>query len=937
MSPELPLDDAASKTSESQALRRGGEELLRIASGKSPDTYGNPTLADTQALLHELEVHQVELKMQNEALLEAQCALSVSQARYFQLYELAPAGYCVVNSEGMIVLANLPLSALLGVAREALEQRPFSDFVLQEDQDSWYLLRKKLKIGSSQDCELRLCRPGAGDRGVFGDGVNASIWVQITARLTHEDDVDGRQLYVFVTDIRLRKLAEQHERFRSRALELLASNEPLADFLDHMVRGLEQMHPSMMCSVLHIDRDGRHLGIGIAPSLPDFYNAAIDGIEIGMGVGSCGTAAFTGERVIVANIETHPYWTRYKDLATHARLGACWSQPIYGSHSQVLGTLSVYHRLAHTPEQSEIHLIEQSANLIGIAMERQQAQSRLQLAASVFDHTREAIVITDGNAKIVDVNDAFSRITGYSQAEALGQNPRFLRSGRHDAEFYSVMWRCLTEQGFWNGEVWNQRKSGEVYPELLKISAVRDNTGKTQQYVGLFSDITTVKAQESRLEHIAHFDALTNLPNRLLLSDRLQQAMSQALRRNQWVAVVYLDLDGFKRINDRHGHHVGDQFLIALANAMKDSLREGDTLARLGGDEFVAVLIDLNSCESCMPMLSRLLEAAATPVKLDGLVLQGSASVGVTFYPQADDIEADQLLRQADQAMYQAKLAGKNRYHVFDAKQDSSIRGHHESLESIRVAMERHEFVLHYQPKVNMQSGLLIGAEALIRWQHPERGLLAPAAFLSVIEEHPLAVDVGEWVIDTVLTQIEDWHAVGLELSVSVNIGARQLQLGNFVERLQSILDKHAHVNAANLELEVLETSALSDIAQVSQVIADCARIGVKFALDDFGTGYSSLTYLKRLRVSLLKIDQSFVLDMLENPDDMAILKGVLGMAAAFNCQVIAEGVETVAHGTALLHLGCLLAQGYGIAKPMPAQQFPAWARTWRPDAAWRA
>jgi len=495
----------------------------------------------------------------------------------------------------------------------------------------------------------------------------------------------------------------------------------------------------------------------------DFYNAAIDGIEIGMGVGSCGTAAFTGERVIVANIETHPYWTRYKDLATHARLGACWSQPIYGSHSQVLGTLSVYHRLAHTPEQSEIHLIEQSANLIGIAMERQQAQSRLQLAASVFDHTREAIVITDGNAKIVDVNDAFSRITGYSQAEALGQNPRFLRSGRHDAEFYSVMWRCLTEQGFWNGEVWNQRKSGEVYPELLKISAVRDNTGKTQQYVGLFSDITTVKAQESRLEHIAHFDALTNLPNRLLLSDRLQQAMSQALRRNQWVAVVYLDLDGFKRINDRHGHHVGDQFLIALANAMKDSLREGDTLARLGGDECLAVLIDLNSCESCMPMLSRLLEAAATPVKLDGLVLQGSASVGVTFYPQADDIEADQLLRQADQAMYQAKLAGKNRYHVFDANQDSSIRGHNESLESIRVAMERHEFVLHYQPKVNMQSGLLIGAEALIRWQHPERGLLAPAAFLSVIEEHPLAVDVGEWVIDTVLTQIEDWHAAGLE------------------------------------------------------------------------------------------------------------------------------------------------------------------------------
>jgi EAL domain-containing protein (putative c-di-GMP-specific phosphodiesterase class I) len=370
---------------------------------------------------------------------------------------------------------------------------------------------------------------------------------------------------------------------------------------------------------------------------------------------------------------------------------------------------------------------------------------------------------------------------------------------------------------------------------------------------------------------------------------------------------------------------------------MKNTLREGDTLARIGGDEFVAVLIDLDGVESCLPLLTRLVEAAAAPVQLGTLVLQGSASVGVTFFPQGLDIEADQLLRQADQAMYQAKLAGKNRFHVFDAAHDNSIRGHHESLERIRRAMAHSEFVLHYQPKVNMRSGKLVGAEALIRWQHPEKGLLAPAQFLPVIEDHPLAVEVGEWVIDTALIQMEAWHAAGLDLPVSVNIGARQLQQGNFVERLQSILARHPRAKPANLELEVLETSALADMAQVSQVIADCASIGVQFALDDFGTGYSSLTYLKRLHVALLKIDQSFVRDMLENPDDLAILQGVIGLAAAFKCQVIAEGVETVAHGTALLRLGCELAQGYGIARPMPAEQLPNWAAGWQPDAAWSA
>ena len=568
--------------------------------------------------------------------------------------------------------------------------------------------------------------------------------------------------------------------------------------------------------------------------------------------------------------------------------------------------------------------------------ERKAAEEKLKLAASVFTHAREGITITDAAGAILDVNETFSRLTGYSRDEVLGRNPRLLGSGRQGREFYAAMWRDLTEHGYWHGEVWNRRKSGEVYAEMLTISAVRDTDGITRNYVALFSDITPLKEHERQLEHIAHYDALTTLPNRVLLADRLRQAMAQAQRRAQAVAVAYLDLDGFKAINDNHGHGAGDHLLVTVAARMKQALREGDTLARLGGDEFVAVLLDLTDLEACLPVLNRLLAAAAQPVHLGDMVLQVSASLGVSFYPQVENIDADQLLRQADQAMYQAKLAGKNRFHVFDAEQDRSVRGHHESLEHIRHALAARQFVLHYQPKVNMRSGAVVGAEALIRWQHPEQGLLAPAAFLPVIEDSPLAAELGEWVIDSALAQMEQWRAAGLDIPVSVNVGARQLEQADFVARLRLLLAAHPNVMAGDLALEVLETSALEDLARVSRVIEECREIGLKFALDDFGTGYSSLTYLKRLPVTQLKIDQSFVHDMLDNPDDLAILNGVLGLASAFRREVIAEGVETVEQGAMLLQLGCELAQGYGIARPMPAQELPVWLAQWRIDPAWR-
>ncbi|MEO5342075.1 MAG: EAL domain-containing protein [Gammaproteobacteria bacterium SHHR-1] len=567
--------------------------------------------------------------------------------------------------------------------------------------------------------------------------------------------------------------------------------------------------------------------------------------------------------------------------------------------------------------------------------ERIKAEEKLRLAASVFTYAQEGIYITQPDGIIVDVNEAFSQITGYRRDEAVGQHTRLFKSGRHDAEFYEDMWRQLLQQGSWAGEVWNRRKNGDLYPQLLTISAISDHRGEVSHYVALFTEISEQKAYQSQLEQIAHYDSLTQLPNRVLLADRLQQGMLQMVRRELQLAVVFLDLDGFKAINDRHGHDIGDQLLIHLAERMRAALREGDTIGRLGGDEFVAVLIDIQRNEDSIPLLERLLQAAAEPIAIDDLVLQVSASIGVTFYPQDEEVDPDQLLRQADQAMYQAKVSGKNRYHLFDTETDRNTRGLHEKLEAMRQSLDNQEFLLYYQPKVNMRSGEVVGAEALLRWDHPKRGLLSPLSFLPLTENHQLGLDLGHWVIDSALEQMERWAKQGLNLPVSVNVSGPQLQQNDFVEQLERQLLAHPGVPRGQLELEVVETSALEDIHQVSRIIHRCKALGVGFALDDFGTGYSSLTYLKRLPASRIKIDQTFVRDMLEDPDDLAILEGILGMANAFALDLVAEGVETREHGEMLLQLDCEIGQGYGIGHPMPAAQLPGWIDQWRPFPEW--
>ena len=566
--------------------------------------------------------------------------------------------------------------------------------------------------------------------------------------------------------------------------------------------------------------------------------------------------------------------------------------------------------------------------------ELKRAQERLRLAASVFEHAHEGIMITDAAGTIIDVNKTFVEITGYSREEVIGHNPRLLKSGRHDAAFYAHLWQIIAEHGYWHGEIWNRRKSGQVYPEITSISAVHNAKGVIIHYVGLFADISVLKESQQRLEKMAYYDPLTRLPNRALLADRLQLALSKAQREQRILAACYLDLDGFKPINDTWGHAAGDDLLIQVAQRLQSCVRDNDTVARLGGDEFVVLLDDLHTLDEGERALQRILEALSAPFALGAATVTVSASVGAAFFP-SDGTDPDTLLRHADQAMYSAKQGGRNCYHLFDSEHNRRAQTHRELLERVGQGLVAGEFCLYYQPKVDMRCGKVIGAEALIRWRHPEQGILAPDAFIAVVENSDLAQTVGDWVLGTAMKQMAVWAAEGLTLPVSVNISARHLQQPDFAARVQALLAHHSSIQPEWLELEILETTALDEIEQFSRIIADCRQLGVRFALDDFGTGYCSLTYLRHLPAQILKIDQSFIRNMLDSPDDLAIVRGVIGLSSAFKRDIIAEGVETIEHGVLLLQLGCDYAQGYAIARPMPAEEVPGWVRAWRNPEEW--
>jgi len=780
-----------------------------------------------------------------------------------------------------------------------------------------------------------------GDAALLNQGIEAEILHQDGHSIAAEMSLapihtaHGYEFTVFIRDVSARKQSELRARTHRIVLEKLVNNEPLSYILVAIAHAVEMENPAALCSILLLDKQKQQLHLGAAPSLPDYFNNANDGFAIGENVGCSGATAFRAQRVIVEDLQHHPDWAVARELVLKAQLRSCWSEPIFGADARLLGTFAIYRRQQGGPNTADLALIEYASQLVALAIERHRINQRLLLSTRIFAETGEGILVTDASGTIQDVNPAFSNITGYSRSEIIGKNPNILKSGRQSDDFYISMWQRIRERGSWQGEIWNCRKDGEIYAEMLTISSILDEQGQISNYVGLFSDITLSKEQQKTMELMAHYDALTALPNRNLFSDRLNQAISRSKRKQTLLAVCFLDLDNFKTVNDHHGHDTGDRLLVEVAERIRANIREEDTACRQGGDEFILLLQELDTVDQCEQMLERICKTVARPYAINGHHHHISVSTGVTLYP-LDDVDPDMLVRHADQAMYTAKQAGKNCFHLFDVAEDQKTLSRHQQLQELEHALQQGQFCLYYQPKVNMATGTIIGVEALIRWQHPQRGILAPDSFLPQLEGTALQIKIGDWVIEQALqhcARIRKDHSV---YQVSINISSRHLQNENFTERLQQVLQQYPEVDPGTVQLEILESSALGDLQIITRVINRCRELcGVTIALDDFGTGYSSLTHMRNLPADTIKIDRSFVNRLLDDPDDYAIVDGVIALANSFNRQVLAEGVDTEEQGLMLLLMGCDLAQGYCIARPMPVMELARWVQHYQPEPAW--
>jgi diguanylate cyclase (GGDEF)-like protein/PAS domain S-box-containing protein len=553
--------------------------------------------------------------------------------------------------------------------------------------------------------------------------------------------------------------------------------------------------------------------------------------------------------------------------------------------------------------------------------ERKRSEKELSLAAKVFESMGEAIGVTDADNNYVSINPAFTSITGYKPEEVIGRNPRIMASGRHDAAFYQGMWDSITKGGYWQGEIWDRRKNGDIYPKWLSIVTVKDELGTVLNHIAVFSDISERKAIDERIHFMAHYDALTHLPNRVLLHDRLLQSISAAPRRNRKVAILFLDLDRFKTINDTLGHSIGDLLLQSVAERLRECIRISDTIARLGGDEFIVILPDLQESAYAATVAQKILDKISNPFVIRDVELNTTASIGISLFPD-DGTANEDLIANADVAMYRSKENGRNTYQFFTPEMNDSAYDRLTMENNLRRALERQEFVLYYQPQVNSETGQIIGAEALVRWRHPETGLVPPGMFIPIAEENGLIVTIGEWVLREACRQNKAWQQLGLSpIPVAVNLSAVQLRQKDLTEMVADALQETG-LEPAWLELEITESGIMQNSEAAVKTLHTLKQMGLKLSIDDFGTGYSSLSHLKRFPLDKLKIDQSFVRDITTDEDDAAIVVAIIGMARSLKLRVIAEGVETRGHLDFLNANGCVEIQGYYFSKPVPADEF---------------
>ncbi len=837
-----------------------------------------------QSGLAEFDRLSRSLRRMGEAIQDRERRLAASEERYRGLVEGSDDLIVSFTSDGRMSFANHASRELLGVAPEDAVGRHLCDFLHRDDRE---LLRAALQqtedVGS---LETRLLTPSG--------EMHSVLWT-----LDLQRDADGRVLFGSgsARDISARKAAEGALRASEAQVRLLLNSAGEGIYgIDR--EGNCSFVNAAALSILGYDNGDELLGRNIHRLFRD--------------PGADDVSSDTEHHILQSMLAGEP--TTSDDDVFWRRDGSAVpveyrSYPIVDG-GVITGAVCAFHDIS----------------------ERREAEAEMLLAATVFDNAVEGVVITDAATTIVAANPACERITGYTEAELLGNTPRMLRSDQHGTDYYATMWQQLNTEGHWSGEIWNRRKNGDTYPQWLSISAVRDAGGRLSNYVAVFSDISSMKQSQERLDYLAHHDPLTGLANRLVFNDRLRHGIQRATREDGKLAVLFIDLDHFKNINDTLGHHVGDELLKQVSALLKEVMRAGDTFARLGGDEFILMVEDLDEARMAGAVAEKILAVLDSPIFIGGAEMYLSASIGISVFPSDGD-DADTLLKHADAAMYRVKHEGRSgyRFYAADMTEQAAERLRLEAL--LRRAIEQGQITAHYQPQVEIASGALVGAEALARWNHPQLGMVPPTRFVPVAEESGFIHELGEWMLRAGCEQLKSWDAAGLRVPVlAVNLSAKQVQRSGFVDRVAGIL-ADTGLDPQRLELEITE-SVIMHVDDTLELMGALRKLGVRLAIDDFGTGYSSLSYLKQLPIHLLKIDRSFVRDITTDANDEAITVAIIGLARSLGLSVIAEGVETEEQAQFLANHGCHRAQGYLYGRPMDSGEF---LRVWSPDKRRRA
>ncbi|MGR9106401.1 MAG: EAL domain-containing protein [Gammaproteobacteria bacterium] len=731
------------------------------------------------------------------------------------------------------------------------------------------------------------------------------------------------QFALLVRDITAKKRAERRETGRNEVLEQLAHGETLAVILNSIVHSVEQENPDRLCSILLLDEDRKKFRIGAAPGLPESYRDEIGSLDPGSVF--CSTCSLTSPADRSLEQIPDPGLVSscpHRDIARKAGFTGCWFEPIRFASGEIVGTFIIYSRHSRARDVNEAGLIEHAANLAAVAIERSRSYEALQLAHLVYQNSTEAMMVTDAENRIIAINPAFTKMTGFTLDEVLGRDPALLDSGKQGSGFYQQMLDTLRTAGHWQGEVWNRRRDGQEFAAWWTINPIVDDEGVVQRCVALFSDITEKKQTDKLIWTQANYDSLTRLPNRRLFADRLEQEVRKAHRNSQCFALLFLDLDSFKEVNDTLGHHMGDELLVEASGRIRGCVRESDTVARLGGDEFTIILSELGGVADIERVAQSVINALNQPFQLGEDRAYVSASVGITVFPD-DASTVEGLLRNADQAMYAAKNEGRGRCTYFTHSMQEAAKTRVQLGRDLRQALVENQFRVYYQPIVELSSGAVRKVEALLRWRHPQRGFISPADFIPIAEDTGAIHEIGDWVFRTAAAQAQQWCAhYGADFQISINKSPAQFYSGNriqdeWIDYLQEI-----GLDGRHIVIEITEGLLLNAETRVIDRLLNFRDAGVQVAIDDFGTGYSSLSYLKKFSIDYLKIDRSFTRSLAADSEDLALCEAVVVMAHKLGLKVIAEGVETPEQHDLLCRIGCDYAQGYLFAKPLKATDF---------------